>query len=389
MNRIYNCHTHVFNIENAPEKFLSGFVGKVVSTIAWPILNIGISAFLMIKLLKLFKNRPILQKYASFLKVGTMKSQLNIFKDLKSFYNPDDHIVILSLNMDYMGAGKAKHNYKQQIHEIKRIKAHYPDTCLPFYSIDPRAGSPGELLSEARQHLKKKGFVGIKIYPALGYYPFDPGLEEVYKWASDKKVPIMTHCTKVGSYYLGDITAEMINPNSFVGQALNWPNKFDKVSFPITENLKKKKEFCDNFSHLYNYARVLEKYPDLKICFAHAGDDVGIKEAKSGNSNNSWFTHIKYLMQTYQNVYTDISYTLVNKKIHKDLYELLIDQDIGHKVLFGTDYFMTLRDKSEAKLKSEFMTFLIQQDTKIDLWDKLANKNPKQYLTSNFYNANL
>ncbi len=386
MSRIYNCHTHVFNIENAPENFLSGYVGKFISKIAWPILNTGIGAFFMIKILKRLKN-PHMRKMASFLKVGTKKSQFHIFRDLKCNYSADDRFVILTLNMDHMGAGIAKHNYLQQIYEIKRIKAQYPDVCLPFYSVDPRAAGPQELLDQTRLHIEKKGFVGIKIYPALGYYPFDPGLEAIYQWASKEEVPIITHCTRVGSYYLGEITTSMINPESFVGEAKNWPREFDKVTFPLPQNPDDNTVFCDNFSHLYNYARVLEKYPKLKICFAHAGDEKEIKKANTTQRNESWFIHINFLMKTYPNVYTDISYTLADSSIYKDLYTLLTDKDIGDKVLFGTDYFMTLQEKSEAELKSEFRKYLLQQDSQVNLWDKITNTNPKKFLTSNCYEA--
>lgn len=391
MSRIYNCHTHIFNIENSPKNFLAGFVGKMASAIASPVLNTGIGSYLVVAVIKrFFRNNVMLQRYASFIKVGTMKSQLHVFRDLMSNYDPEDRFVILSLNMDHMGAGAVPHDYSQQIYEIKRIKSQYPDSCLPFYSIDPRAGSPEQLVEECKLHIgKRKQFVGIKIYPALGFYPFHPHLEAVYKWASEHEVPVMTHCTRVGSFYMGEINSQMIHPDSFVGEVENWPELYGKPVFPLNVPKKNKnKEFSQNFSHLHNYAGVLERYPDLKICFAHAGDETEIKKARNQDTEQeSWFTHIKFLMKTYPNVYTDISYTLSDNSIHKDLMDLLSDDEIGHKVLFGTDYFMTLREKKESKLLAEFRQYLYKNDTTQILWEKVSNRNPKPYLTSAFYRA--
>lgn len=384
MSELYNCHTHIFNIKNAPEKFLQGFKGKFLATIAWPILNTKIGAAILIKLLKRSRN-PHNKKLASFLKVGTMNSQNDIFKNLKSYYQPGNKFVILTLNMDHMGAGKVKHDFNEQIHELKRIKAQNPDVCLPFYSVDPRAGDGWQLKERAEEHISKKGYVGIKIYPALGFYPYAPNMDEVYDWASKNDVPVMTHCTRVGSYYLGEITDEMKNPHyALKGELKNWPSEFNKVQFPIKKYLKSNKNFCDFFSEIYNYAVVLENCKNLKLCFAHAGGDKEIKKS----TDDSWFKQIKYLMKNYDNVYTDISYTLYYRSVQQPLLELIRDPDIGGKVLFGTDFFMTLREATESRLISRFRSFL-EKNSKNDedLWKKITIDNPKKYLTSKFYKA--
>lgn len=388
MSEIINCHSHIFNIDNAPKKFLQGFTAKIIAKIAWPILNVKPGAYLLIKIIKNFVKDPHTKKLASFLKVGTMKSQNKIFTDLKNNYNAGDRFVVLTLNMDYMGAGKAKFPYNEQIHEIKRIKAQNLETCLPFYSVDPRAGNGNQLKEIAETHIKDKGFNGIKIYPALGFYPFDPKLEEMYKWATENKIPITTHCTRVGSYYLGKITQEMTNPESFYSGSLkNWPDKFGKPEFPIVKDLNDNTKFCDNFSEIYNYAIVLHKFEKLKLCFAHSGGDDEILLSHGANPDKSWFAQIIYLMKKYDNVYTDISYTIYEKKIFPDILKLLQDKKIGHKVLFGTDYFMTLRENSEKQLISKFRTFLAQNSVEEDLWKKITTDNPKLFLFSNYYSA--
>ena len=390
MSELINCHTHIFNIKNAPERFLQGFAKKLVANIAWPILNTKMGSVILIFLIRKLARDPHTKKLASFLKVGTMKSQNDIFKDLKRNYPAGNKFVVLTLNMDYMGAGTAECGFNEQIHDIKRIKAQNADTCLPFYSVDPRAGTGLQLRENAEKFIKNKGFVGIKIYPALGFYPFTPNLEPVFRWASDNKVPIMTHCTRVGSYYLGEITEEMKNPDTFqnMEDLEDWPDKFGKLEFPITQNLNKNEAFCDNFSEIFNYAVALHKFKNLKLCFAHAGgvDEIVVKDTEEAR-NKAWFTQIQHLMRVYPNVYTDISYTLYDKKVFPYFLELIKDKKIGKKVLFGTDYFMTLQEAKETKLISQFRTFLEKDPENKDLWKKITVDNPKAYLKSNFYIA--
>lgn len=381
MGDLHNCHTHIFNIDNAPKGFLQGFTAKLIAKIAWPVLNTRLGAYIIIKLIRIFASDPHTKKLASFLRVGTMKSQNEIFSELRSKYTMGDKFVVHTINMDHMGAGEAKYDYNEQVHEIKRIKSQNLDTCLPFYSVDPRTTSATQLKDMAEEYVSRRGFSGVKIYPALGFYPFDPKLESFYEWASASGIPIMTHCSREGAYYMGKIGEEMINPDSlYNGPLERWPEKFGRLDFPITSGLTDNSKFCDNFSEVYNYARVLHKFEDLKICFAHSGGVDEILKSEGEDKNSSWFTQIKYLMRTFDNIYADISYVLYSKKVFPFLLEVLKDEDIGHKLLFGTDYFMTLREDSEALLISRFRKYLERESGGEELWKKLAVSNPRGYL---------
>ena len=131
----------------------------------------------------------------------------------------------------------------------------------------------------------------------------------------------------------------------------------------------------------------MQKFENLKICFAHAGGVKEIISSKGANEDKSWFNQIKYLMKTYDNVYTDISYTLYDKKVYPFLLELLLDEVIGEKLLFGTDYFMTLREDTEAKLIAGFRKYLEAESGSDDLWNKISRDNPRAYLSSDWFEA--
>src|SRR6185436_827568 len=56
--------------------------------------------------------------------------------------------------------------------------------------------------------IEKKKFNGFKIYPALGYYPFDVQLLPLWKYAADHQIPILTHCIRGTIFYRGSKKTE-------------------------------------------------------------------------------------------------------------------------------------------------------------------------------------
>ncbi len=59
-----------------------------------------------------------------------------------------------------------------------------------------------------RTFIEDHHFAGFKIYPALGYYPFDERLLPLWKYAADNGIPIMTHCIRGVIYYRGKKKAD-------------------------------------------------------------------------------------------------------------------------------------------------------------------------------------
>ena len=72
----------------------------------------------------------------------------------------------------------------------------------------------------------------------------------------------------------------------------------------------------------------------------------------------NWSELIIDLMKKYDNLYTDISYSLAdfkNETINKRVLNWLntkddLDKELGHRVLFGTDFYMTEQETKEAEL---------------------------------------
>ena len=330
-----------------------------------------------------------MSKYASFVSIGTLSSQESIFKKLSDNYPAGTCFVVLTLNMDYMGAGPTKLGYIGQLDQVLEVRKRFPNTCLPFLCVDPRMSVDYDLVKFLEYYLER-GFVGIKLYPALGYYPFDPRLFKVYEFAQEHKLPIMTHCTRGGTYYCGSISLDMTNPSNFA-QKPN-PNNLKRRHLPYVTKKIKNKVFCDNFLDPDNYYDVLDEFPDLKICFAHfGGEDEMLLEESHDKQKLTWFQTIANLVDRYENVYTDISYTLNDKKTFPHIKRKLItaNSKSKDKILFGTDFYMTERRKAERQLASEIAQYFIEENLKsgsnVDYFNKIAYENALKYLDSDYY----
>jgi predicted TIM-barrel fold metal-dependent hydrolase len=252
MSVIYNCHTHVFTNRNVPNGFLPlrllvllrrKPVARFVSRVLRRILPLT--------------NSDRLDRVAVFLDVGSKDSQEDILKYILQFYPDDTKIVALSVDMDHMGAGKAPQGYLNQLEELAELKKNpeYADTLIPFIAADPRRDNLAQLVTD---YIDNHGFGGIKLYPPLGYFPFDARFDELFRVAEDRQIPIITHCSRGGICTREKITEEMrIHPKT-------------KKKLKGRSNAT----FTDNYTDPENYKWVLEKFNDLKICFAHFGGDV-------------------------------------------------------------------------------------------------------------------
>lgn len=397
--RLTNIHIHIFNGKCAPDYFfkmiLPGSLDKFADEI---------KAFLERKsirwIIRIFSKKhgnSQFQKYLNFIEVGSQNSQLDIFQNgLKNYgsLRSDMRFVALTLNLDYMDQLDSNHaRIEAQLLEVERIRTYYPNTLFPFISVDPRHKTGTELVQWVSEKIERKIFFGIKIYPAMGYFPFHPGLDLLYKWAEKHEIPVMTHCTREGNYHTGKMMQvipqnrpDSLKPDSSVMESIY--ARIDKfMSHKFTRD--DSKHGCNVFSNPENYIPLLEKYPKLKLCFAHFGGEGELLKKKSELVTKGiddwpdWGTRIVEMMNTFPNVYTDISYTLASEKALEVVIPY-IDQPIGQRILFGTDFFMTVREKAEDKLWRDCIN-------KISLtrFEQIAGLNNDIYLKSKFYDPEI
>jgi len=373
--RIYNCHTHIFTLSDTPEGFLKYGLNFLPDWALDLLKQLVVKQWMAKWALKLL-NKPYAVKGLSFHLVGLLATSGEVFGNLQKYYPPDSRFVVLPLNFTHIGLGKLKVPYEQQLTELINVKRSYPNKCLLFVHIDPRDGSAEKNKTFVERYLQR-GFIGIKMYTPLGYFPFDPRLEHVYQLAEEKRVPIISHCSQGGIYFADKkLPPDFLKPTSFN------PQEGGKYEFAPAKN----EVFCDHFLHPDRYLDVLEKFPNLKLCFAHFGWDQIEKRSKRIYTRTELYNKIKNLLlnDKYPNLYADISYSLFDKKFNAKLKsDFEKHPELQEKVIFGTDYFMTLQEKlTEEQLFKNFRNEMGEE-----IFEKLANHNPKRFLTSDYYIA--
>lgn len=333
----------------------------------------------ILRQLKVLPGKEFSELFYRYVQIGLFskyKKQSGIYDRLKKQYPPDTHFVGLPMDMQYMKAGNLKQVYdldkhkfikipkdsktdqidihfamRQQMQGLLKIKMRERDneTFHPFVFAHPERMKDkryfdyvvnkitGEVtLVEGclmQIYLEDYNFAGIKIYPALGYYPFDEILLPLWKYCVQNQLPIMTHCIKGTIFYRGkkqikwdqhpiftegkidntkaessgdkervelDIEADYIQPSK------------DALHLNEIKNI----DFCNNFTHPLNYLCLLDEtlllkvitqskdaklksifinangalrengLRELKICFAHFGGDDQWKRFLESDRDN-------------------------------------------------------------------------------------------------------
>lgn len=375
--RYFNCHAHTFNMQYVPEGFLGYRMNMRVARIINRIMRSGWGAKAILKVVRPFLG-PQGKKTLAFLSIGLKKTQDMVFEELIEKYPKEDdaRFIILPLNFQFMGAGELYISYEQQLADLFEVKKKYPDKCYPFVSIDARMGSSIENKEFVKQYIEK-GFSGIKIYPSMGFFPFDERMYDVYQYAEEMCIPIMTHCSSGGINY----------SSSENMQTMEYPIPFYRIQdkqylFPLGD--KKLGDYCDVMVSPEHYEEVFHQFPKLKICFAHMGLDGGadLNKENQDNAKLEWYKYILILMEKYPNIYMDISYTLS----YEGFYQWFIKQyeqmqsSIQNRILYGTDFFMTVQ---ELQGDDNIIYQSALKGLGKPLFLKLANENVLRYLNSN------
>jgi len=354
---IYNCHIHTFKEEDIPRRYLPlGLVRILASTPGFK--TIGF----LLNWINPFTENDQFSSYQRFIKIGKLKSQQDIFEECRKFYPRQSKFIVLSMDMKYMRAGKVPRNYEDQLMELAELKARYPEYVLPFVHADPRRPGIFDLVKKCIEDLN---FTGIKLYPSLACFPYDPVLMPILEYAQENKLPVMAHCSPN-------------NPTFYHGCPRKIRRLFEGSKIPIIDgNSRNRRKLCANFASPENYRFLLEQFPDLKICLAHWGSDYSWKKfLERPGETNDWFLIIKDLMEHYNNLYTDISFTVHNRDNFPLLKVMLTDQAIRQRILFGSDFYMVETKATERRFSIDLRGYLGEEDFKT-----IAVDNPVRYLS--------
>lgn len=245
-----------------------------------------------------------------------------------------------------------------------------PLKIIPMFHFDPRRwqiyeGGIKEPLEKVRNGL----YLGFKMYTAQGYRPWDirrlPILKKFYTTCSTLAIPVMNHCTPEGAC-------------SFDKQAYR---KFSHPSDSEADKERQKKYwintnyFDDDFVAPDAWKGVLENNKKLRLCLAHFGGNT--------SKGREWSKQIIELMKNYDYVYTDISSSFASDEFRayfkKTIYtDGAFKDKIRDRVLFGTDWYMTVMDGIEyMEYCEKAKKFLDDIDT--SLWLRFTQDNPYRF----------
>jgi predicted TIM-barrel fold metal-dependent hydrolase len=229
---------------------------------------------------------------------------------------------VIALPIDYNLVEQARIDVEEYNTWVFDSTAPYRDKVIPFIGIDPQRGQ--RALDIINKFVKKYDAIGLKVYPATGWYPQEEKVNAFWKVANDHNLAVVTH----GGAAWGPLE-----------------EKFCRPSF---------------------YDEVLTKYPDLKVIIAHLG--------------GKWRPETFELCAKHSNCYTDIS--ALQGWLPSDPATCLsrlkeVAEKVPDRASFGTDF--PLFDLSYAS--AQWLNFVKEQpwadqDTK----DKVLGGNMQRLL---------
>ncbi|MCC5829086.1 MAG: amidohydrolase family protein [Phycisphaeraceae bacterium] len=343
---IYNCHIHTLTIKHVPHRKIP---------LLMPLLRfkpIRMAFLGLVSTLVFWDRRDQLRRFAQFVRTTYKKSQSEVFRIVVGRYPRRTRFVVLPMDMEFMGAGRPDDPLEAQLEELAELRDKYPEKVIPFVAVDPRRD---RLIELVRTWIGQRGFKGIKIYPNLGYRPDDSRLDEVWAYAQEHAIPVMSHCSRGGIRMRGLKRALV---GEFNGPLLHVP--------------------------------VLEKYPRLNLCLAHFGGEGDWEDflrrdndpdASPPLEDQDWLTQILHLIRQgkYPNLYTDISYTIFNFENYAPVLKVLLaDGHVRDHVLFGSDYYMIEQERFEERFLSMRLRGVLGET----LFWRIAHENPVRWLNA-------
>lgn len=351
---IINNHTHIFASEDVPNGFLPLGLCKLLRHQWANKLFSGLLSYIIP-----FSDKDIFDRYKKFIATGNL-GQKKIFEEISQYYPADTLFTCLTMDMEYMGAGKVPRPYEKQLFELFQLKNIYRN-IVPFIHIDPRREGAYNLFVKAIEEYK---FKGLKVYCNLGYLPYDERMLPIYEYCQKLNIPVIAH----GSPY---------NPVHYRGSKEELKKIIEKGEVKFDFRGKNKKDFCAMLNHPKQWEIVLNKYPKLKVCLAHWGSESEwVRYLDHNDKDDNWFCMVTDMLRKYGNLYTDISFTAENRNIWSYLSVLLEDEQLKGKILFGSDAYMSEVACNERQFCINLRAFLREEK-----WRQISEINTKKFLS--------
>ncbi len=282
-----------------------------------------------------------LEDYFEFALIGLLPSIDDVADLLMRQIDEEDAIIALMMDIT-QGDDNDQKRFRKQIDDTSRQVLRYPGRIFPFVAVNTNRDQHIDILKEA---VEQKGYVGVKIYPSLGYSYSDSQMEEVFRICEEFDLPITMHCMEDGFH------------------------KEDNASL------------CE--PHVDKWRNIFDQFPKLKLCFGHFGGEENL--ILSDIPSDSWTGRIVTLMQEFPGqVYADISAhtlpmhgTQEQNNYRSNIKGLLQNPDVSRGLLWGTDFFMIRKRLRESSYWNYFQELIFESSE----FEQIAVNNPLEFLS--------
>ena len=212
-----------------------------------------------------------------------------------------------------------------------------PAQAMPI----PVPSAASSALELVRYALEAGGFLGVKLYPPVGFAPWDNvhlrrdlsfaagldgALDALYGYCAAAEAPILTHTSAANEYGLG--LHRLVSPE--------------------------------------HWRPVLERHPTLRLNFGHFGHDYGVPQTDGPvKAADAWIYQAAALIDRYPNVYADLSNSplVYDPAYGKRLSALLADvmaryPRVKRRLMYGSDWWLSGLDPDATAAVGQFRATL-------------------------------
>ena len=268
------------------------------------------------------------------LRIALQASIPQVASSLLAHLKPDDAIVALMMDIVAVNEpDRDRGNFEKQIVGTQQAALAFPGRVFPFIAVNPKRPDHYDIMVAA---IEKRGFVGVKLYPSLGFEVGTPEMRKVVEYCIDRNLPITIHSTAGG--FARDQAAS-------------------------------------DFAHPRHWENLLRDFSQLRICFAHCGGWGGL--CGQVQEQIAWADQIIAYMGQFPNVYADLSYHVemmikggAAEAAYLAALGALLQGPQAQRIIFGTDSWLLRLNIDDAQYWKYFETKL--SPAQLDLVTRVA-----------------
>lgn len=276
------------------------------------------------------------------LRIGLKPRIRDVADHIMKQLQPDDSIVALALDITAgEDAVDDRRLLKEQLVQTAEAVLAHPGRIFPFVGVSSLRKEHFEILQTA---VNEMGFVGVKIYPSMGFKIDSKDMVEVFEYCIEMQLPVLLHSNQSGFF-----------------------------------RKKQHRDYC-NPQH---WRSLFEEHPqlrELKVCFGHFGGGGALLHHPL--QEDSWAADICRLMEEFPGVYADFSFHTdpMESQEAQASYLANVEEMLGHathgrRILFGTDAWLV-----RLRLSCEAYWRYFNSKLGDAAFTRIAEENPRRFL---------